>query len=55
MTKNLRTKAIVIVAVVLICLYGIIGLPTSREELTKNWNDRIKLGLDLKGGSHLVL
>src|SRR5690349_9060242 len=55
MNKSLRTKAAVIVAVVLICIYGIIGLPKSKEELVKNWNDRIKLGLDLKGGSHLVL
>jgi preprotein translocase subunit SecD len=55
MSKSLRTKAVVILAVVLICIYGIIGLPKSKEELVKNWNDRIKLGLDLKGGSHLVL
>jgi preprotein translocase subunit SecD len=55
MNKSLRTKAAVIVAVVLICIYGIIGLPKSKEELVKNWNERIKLGLDLRGGSHLVL
>jgi preprotein translocase subunit SecD len=55
MNKSLRTKAIIIAAVVLICIYGVIGLPKSKEELVKNWNDRIKLGLDLRGGSHLVL
>lgn len=55
MDKNLKTKAVVIVAVCLICLYGIIGLPKSKEELIQNWNNSIKLGLDLRGGSQLVL
>src|SRR5687768_10979096 len=55
MHKNLRTKAIFILAVVLVCLYGIIGLPKSKQELISNWKNNIKLGLDLKGGSHLVL
>lgn len=55
MDKSLRIKAAVIVAVVLICIYGIIGIPKSKEELVANWNNNIKLGLDLRGGSHLVL
>jgi preprotein translocase subunit SecD len=55
MNKNLRIKAAIIVAVILICLYGIIGIPTSWEQLAANWNNNIKLGLDLRGGSHLVL
>jgi preprotein translocase subunit SecD len=55
MTKGLRVKAAFIVAVILICIYGIIGIPTSKEELVRNWNNNIHLGLDLKGGSHLVL
>ena len=29
--------------------------PTSAKQLKENLADRIKLGLDLKGGSHLVL
>jgi preprotein translocase subunit SecD len=36
-------------------VYGIIGLPKSPSELVENWNRNIRLGLDLKGGSHLVL
>ncbi len=44
-----------IVATVLICVYGIIGVPKSIDELTANWNNNIRLGLDLKGGSLLVL
>ena len=45
----------VIIAIILVCIYGIIGLPKSKDELIANWNQNIKLGLDLRGGSHLVL
>ena len=55
MNKNLSIKAISIVAVLLICIYGIIGIPKSKDELVANWNKNIRLGLDLRGGSHLVL
>src|SRR3954447_6850274 len=55
MDKSLRMKAAFIVAVILICIYGIIGIPKSKAELAANWNNNIKLGLDLRGGSHLVL
>jgi len=42
----------------LICIFGVVGMPefpTSANQLKQNLADRIKLGLDLKGGSHLVL
>jgi preprotein translocase subunit SecD len=55
MKSNLRFRAITIVAVILVCIYGIIGLPTSIQELKDNWNKNIRLGLDLKGGSQLTL
>jgi preprotein translocase subunit SecD len=55
MSKVPKWKAIVIIATVLICIYGIIGLPKSKEELAANWNHNIRLGLDLRGGSLLVL
>ncbi len=55
MNSTLRNKAIFVLAIILICVYGIIGLPKSKDELLKNWNDNIRLGLDLKGGSQLVL
>jgi preprotein translocase subunit SecD len=55
MQKNLRTRFLFIIAVVLICVFGMIGFPKSKNELIANWQKRIKLGLDLKGGSHLVL
>ncbi len=55
MPKNLRWKWIFIFAVVLSSVLGIIGLPRSTRELRENWNKNIRLGLDLKGGSHIVL
>jgi len=55
MSKVPKWKAIVIIATVLICIYGIIGLPKSKEELAANWNHNIRLGLDLRGGTLLVL
>ena len=55
MQNNLKIKILVIVVVILACIYGIIGLPTSKEQLVANWQKNIHLGLDLKGGSQLVL
>ncbi len=48
-------RAITIAVVVLVCVYGIVGLPRSRAELEENLRKNIKLGLDLRGGSHLIL
>ena len=53
MGKNLGTKLAVIVVVLLVFLYGIIGIP--HGSLKQSIADRIHLGLDLKGGTHLVL
>ena len=53
MGKNLGTKLAVIVVVLLFFVYGIIGIPT--HGLKQALQDRIRLGLDLKGGTHLVL
>jgi preprotein translocase subunit SecD len=55
MQKKLRTRLIVIIAVTLLCAVGIIGLPKSKNDLLGNLQENVKLGLDLKGGSHLVL
>jgi preprotein translocase subunit SecD len=57
MKKNLRGRILAIIAVLLIAIYGMIGIPSGlsgkamREAITKN----IHLGLDLKGGAHLIL
>lgn len=53
--KSLKWKAALIAAITLACLYGVFGLPKSKEELIANWNRNIKLGLDLRGGSLLVV
>ena len=58
MSSQLKWKFVLIAAVILACIYGLIGLPqfpTSLTQIKANLADRIKLGLDLKGGSHLVL
>ncbi len=55
MKKNLTARTVVIVATILICIFGIVGIPKSKADLVKNFDDNIRLGLDLKGGSHLVL
>ena len=55
MTKAVRTRVIVIVAVLLLAVYGIVGLPKSASEVVSNLERNIRLGLDLKGGTYLVL
>lgn len=57
MRKNLTQKTILIVAVLLVCVLGITGIPSgfSATALKKSILDRIHLGLDLKGGTHLIL
>lgn len=55
MRKNLTTKTVVIAATILLCIYGIIGLPRSFSQLKSNVAENIHLGLDLRGGSHLIL
>lgn len=58
MSSQLKWKFILILIVILICLFGIFAmpsLPTSWAQVSQNVADRIRLGLDLKGGSHLIL
>src|SRR5581483_3989265 len=55
MKTNLGKKALLVIAVLLVSLYGIFGLPTSLRSLRENMQKRIALGLDLRGGTHLVL
>jgi preprotein translocase subunit SecD len=55
MKKNLTARSIVIVATILLCVVGIVGFPTSWADVKRNFGQNIRLGLDLKGGSHLVL
>jgi preprotein translocase subunit SecD len=57
MNKNLLTKTVLIVVVLLVFLFGIFGLPSSFSGagLAQAIQNRIHLGLDLKGGTHLIL
>lgn len=57
MQKNLLAKTGLIIAILLIFLYGIFGIPKSLngDGLKQAILDRIQLGLDLKGGTHLIL
>jgi preprotein translocase subunit SecD len=65
MERKIRNRVIIIAAMMVLCIMGIICYPRSEEEfigLPKTWQrlkenvrDRIRLGLDLKGGTHLVL
>src|SRR5258706_12450833 len=53
MGKNLAGKSAFIVAVLVVFCFGIVGIP--HGSLGQSIKDRIHLGLDLKGGTHLVL
>ena len=57
MRKNLNTKIIVILAAIAVCVFGIIGVPhgITPTALKEAIASRINLGLDLRGGTHLVL
>ena len=63
MTKGLGWKVVLIVAVVLIFAYGIFGVPAGfsggalADALlsSSTFRNGIHLGLDLKGGTHLIL
>ena len=67
MNADLRTKAAIILSVILICIFGLtcfhkgidaktkFRFPTSLTMLRENVGSRINLGLDLRGGIHLIL
>jgi len=57
MQKNLWTKTLFIIAILIIFIYGIFGIPGkwSGDGLKQALLSRISLGLDLRGGTHLIL
>src|SRR5580692_11112610 len=57
MNKNLLWKLITILAAMLVFLFGIFGVPQSfsGDGLLTAMTNRIHLGLDLRGGTHLIL
>jgi preprotein translocase subunit SecD len=59
MTSNLQWKMAFIGGVVLLCIFGLIGLPQfpprSWTDIKDNFSKRVKRGLDLQGGTHMIL
>src|ERR1051325_5176534 len=55
MSSTILKRALFIVAVILVSIYGIFGIPSTASTLRQNMEKRISLGLDLRGGTHLVL
>ena len=57
MNKPLLWKTVLIAGVLLVFVYGITGLPSrpSWQGVVEGIQNRIHLGLDLKGGTHLIL
>src|SRR5271157_3025752 len=58
MNPNLKWKVVFILAVILTCIFFVFGLPTlptSLAQVQDNFTRQIKLGLDLQGGTHLIL
>jgi preprotein translocase subunit SecD len=55
MTSSIKIRIGIIIAVILVCLYGVINIPKSKDELIANWKKNIHLGLDLSGGTQLVM
>ncbi|MGB2900628.1 MAG: protein translocase subunit SecD [Candidatus Acidiferrum sp.] len=58
MKSNLKWRALSILLIILFCVYYLVGLPDfpkSFAQMKDNFGHQIKLGLDLQGGTHLIL
>ena len=58
MNPNLKWRALSILLIILFCIYYLVGLPDfpkSFAQMKDNFGHQIKLGLDLQGGTHLIL
>src|SRR5579872_3253108 len=57
MQKNLLGKTVFIIAVLIIFVVGIFGIPSqwNGQGFKQALQQRIHLGLDLRGGTHLIL
>ncbi|HUE54736.1 MAG TPA: protein translocase subunit SecD [Candidatus Udaeobacter sp.] len=58
MNPNLKWRALFILILILFCIYFLLGyptFPTSVAQVKDNFSRQIKLGLDLQGGTHLIL
>jgi preprotein translocase subunit SecD len=58
MQINVKWRFIFVLTVILACIYGLFGwptFPTSFGQMKQNFETNIKLGLDLRGGTHMIL
>ena len=55
MKRNLWKRFLVALGISLAAIYGVIGLPTSLDDVYAHLEEHIHLGLDLKGGVHLII
>jgi preprotein translocase subunit SecD len=55
MNRTLWQRLILTLALTLACLYWLFGIPTSWDGVVAHLEQRTPLGLDLKGGTHLIL
>jgi len=57
MKKNLNGKIALIIGVLVVCVWGIFGASSgiTGKDLSEGLTKRIHLGLDLRGGAHLIL
>ncbi len=55
MNRTLWQKLAFTVVLTIGCVYWLTGVPTSWDGLVDHLAQRIRLGLDLKGGTHLIL
>ena len=53
--NRIRNRTILILVAVIGCILGLTGLPKNATQLESNLAHRIRLGLDLRGGTHMVL
>ena len=55
MNSKLWRNLIITLVVAGGCLYSVIGLPTSLDDIKAHMAEKINLGLDLKGGTYLIM
>ncbi len=55
MRSRFPLKIVLVLAVFAVCFWRVIGVSPSWEDVKQNMADNIALGLDLKGGTHLIL
>jgi preprotein translocase subunit SecD len=61
MDSKLRGRFLLILGVILVCIVGLVwgdgltAFPRNITQLRENLRNRIRLGLDLRGGTHLIL